>query len=118
MKMWHFTLKKNENSGSGLLSIGIPKKSLDSLLEVEVKKAYQELIRKIKRYSTNYYCTDKWKMYKSLPRKQHQVGKKYTTQIESLNANIRHYLARFRRKTRCYSKSVIMVELFFVSFVF
>ena len=69
------------------------------------------MIRKIKRYSTDYYCTDKWKMYKSLPRKQNQVGKKHTTQIESLNANVRHYLARFRRKTRCYSKSVIMVEL-------
>ena len=37
-EMWHFTHKKNENSGSGLLSIGIPKKSLDSLLEVEKKK--------------------------------------------------------------------------------
>ena len=37
-EMWHFTHKKNENSGSGLLSIGIPKKSLDSLLEVEEKK--------------------------------------------------------------------------------
>ena len=36
-EIWHFTLKKNENSGSGLLSIGIPKKSLYSLLEVEVK---------------------------------------------------------------------------------
>ena len=110
-EMWHFTLKKNENSGSGLLSIGIPKKSLDSLLEVEEKKAYQELICKIKNYSTDYYCTDKWKMYKSLPIKHHRVGKKHTTQIESLNANVRHYLARFRRKTRCYSKSVTMVEL-------
>ena len=37
-EMWHFTLKKNENSGSGLLSIGILKKSLGSLSKVEVKK--------------------------------------------------------------------------------
>ena len=36
--MWHFTLKKNEGSGFGLLSIDIPKKSLDCLLEVEEKK--------------------------------------------------------------------------------
>ena len=50
-------------------------------------------------------------MYKSLPIKHHRVGNKHTTQIESLNANVRHYLARFRRKTRCYSKSVTMVEL-------
>ena len=32
-EMWHFTVKKNENSGSGLPSIVIPKKSLASLLE-------------------------------------------------------------------------------------
>ena len=37
-EMWHFTLKKNESSGSGLLSIGIPKRSLASLLEAEVEK--------------------------------------------------------------------------------
>ena len=37
-EMWDFTLKKNESCGSRLLSIGIPKKSLDSLLAVEIKK--------------------------------------------------------------------------------
>ncbi|NQY74097.1 MAG: IS1 family transposase [Candidatus Margulisbacteria bacterium] len=39
------------------------------------------------------------------------MGKKHTTQIESLNANVRHYLARFRRKTRCHSKCPLMIEL-------
>ena len=29
-------------------------------------------------------------MYKSLPIKHHRVGKKHTTQIENLNANVRH----------------------------
>ena len=37
-EMWHFTVKKNESSGSGLLSIGIPKKSLAFLLEAEEEK--------------------------------------------------------------------------------
>ena len=37
-EMWHFTVKKNENYGSGSLLIGIPKKSWDFLLEVEGKK--------------------------------------------------------------------------------
>ena len=37
-EMWHFTKKKNENSGSGLLSIDIPKKYSLSQLEVEEKK--------------------------------------------------------------------------------
>ena len=37
-EMWHFTKKKNENSGCGLLSIDIAKKFLDFQSEVEVKK--------------------------------------------------------------------------------
>ena len=36
-EMWHFTKKKNQNSGSGLLSIDIPKKCSLSQLEVEKK---------------------------------------------------------------------------------
>ena len=35
---WHFTVKKNENYGSGSLLIGIPKKSLVSRLGVAERK--------------------------------------------------------------------------------
>ena len=68
-------------------------------------------MKQIKKYSPEFYGTDDWKIYKSLPNHKHLIGKKHTTQIESLNANVRHYLARFRRKTRCYSKMPYMVEL-------
>ncbi|NQY75412.1 MAG: DUF2130 domain-containing protein [Candidatus Margulisbacteria bacterium] len=37
-EMWHFTKKKNESSGYGSLSIGIPKKSLLSQLEAEAER--------------------------------------------------------------------------------
>jgi len=37
-EMWHFSKKKNDNCGSGLLSIDIPKKSLGFPLEAEAKK--------------------------------------------------------------------------------
>ena len=37
-EMWHFTMKKNENSGSGSQSTGIRKKSWGSQLAVVVKK--------------------------------------------------------------------------------
>ena len=37
--------------------------------------------------------------------------KRLTHNIESLNSRIRHYLARFHRRTFCYSKSPEMVEL-------
>ena len=75
------------------------------------KKTFRKLIRLLKRQSIGQIATDGWKVYKELPVKIHVVGKKHTTQIESLNANVRHYLARFRRKTRCYSKCPLMVEL-------
>ena len=37
-EMWHFTVKKNENYGSGLLSKDVHSKFLDSQLGVVVKK--------------------------------------------------------------------------------
>ena len=75
------------------------------------KKAFKELVRKIEKYSVGYYATDGWKIYNILSSSKWLIGKKHTTQIESLNANVRHYLARFARKTRCYSTCPEMVEL-------
>ena len=75
------------------------------------KKAFKELVRKIEKYSGGYYATDGWKIYNILSSGKRLIGKKYTTQIESLNANIQNYLARFARKTQCYSKCPEIVEL-------
>lgn len=41
---------------------------------------------------------------------KHCVTKRETHCIESFNATIRHYLARFHRRTHCYSKSIHMIE--------
>ncbi len=58
------------------------------------------------------YSSDDLKAYKKfLKPEKHIVCKSETTNIESSNANVRHYLARFRRKTKCYSKSEQMVIL-------
>jgi len=57
------------------------------------------------------YATDDWRPYtKFIPNKKHYIGKDETHFIESFNANVRHYLARFRRRTRCYSKCKDMVK--------
>ena len=37
-------------------------------------------------------------------------SKAETFTIEGYNARIRHYLARFRRKSKCYSKAEHMIE--------
>ena len=37
-------------------------------------------------------------------------SKAETFTVEGYNSRIRHYLARFRRKTKCYSKAEHMIE--------
>jgi insertion element IS1 protein InsB len=39
------------------------------------------------------------------------TGKQYTHDIERDNSNIRHFLARFRRRTKVVSKQAYMVDL-------
>ena len=46
-----------------------------------------------------------------LPEGAHFVGKMLTRKLESLNANVRHHLARFARRTRCTTKCMRMAYL-------
>jgi insertion element IS1 protein InsB len=72
----------------------------------------KKLWEKVSGKSCNKFCSDDWPAYSEFVDKQkHIVSKKETTQVESHNANVRHYLARFRRKTKCYSKKARMVCL-------
>lgn len=66
------------------------------------------------------YCTDGHTGYEAVNWHQgwHLVasGKSQTYAVEACNAELRHYLARLTRRTRCYSKRVAwlmrMVKLF------
>lgn len=54
--------------------------------------------------------TDYWKAYaKIIPFERHVQSKAQTFTVEGFNAIIRHFLARFRRKSKCYSKSKDMM---------
>ena len=54
--------------------------------------------------------TDFYSAYDAfIPSTLHRKGKAGTFTVESKNSQIRHYLARFHRKTKCYSKSISMV---------
>ena len=58
------------------------------------------------------FVTDDWQGYHRLiPQNQLFTGKDLTFPIEQDNSNVRHYLARFRRKTKVVSKCRIMVDL-------
>jgi insertion element IS1 protein InsB len=61
-------------------------------------------------YNTEYLCTDKYEVYSCIKISQkHERTKKETALIESKNSIIRHYLARFNRRTKRYSKSQDMI---------
>ena len=76
------------------------------------KKTLKKLLVQISHVSCDYYATDKWKVYRQLIHENKLIQSKAETHIiESQNCRVRHYLARFKRKTPCYSKSVAMVNL-------
>ena len=58
------------------------------------------------------FVTDDWEGYhRPIPESQLFTGKDLTVPIEQDNSNIRHFLARFRRRTKVVSKAVEMVDL-------
>ena len=58
------------------------------------------------------FVADDWDGYHRLiPEAQLFTGKDLTVPIEQDNSNIRHFLARFRRRTKVVSKSTEMVDL-------
>ena len=42
---------------------------------------------------------------------KHLQTKAETFTVEGYNSRIRHYLARFKREVKCYSKSELMIEI-------
>jgi insertion element IS1 protein InsB len=58
------------------------------------------------------FVTDDWEGYHRLiPEDQLVTGKDLTVPIEQDNSKIRHYIARFRRRTKVVSRSLEMVDL-------
>lgn len=58
------------------------------------------------------FVTDDWDGYHRLiPEAQLFTGKDLTVPIEQDNSDIRHFLARFRRKTKVVSQKAEMVDL-------
>ena len=55
---------------------------------------------------TDYYIAYE----QMIPKKIHIQSKAETYTIEGYNSLLRHYLARMRRKSKCYSKCAKMLE--------
>ena len=55
-------------------------------------------------------CTDYWGPYESfVPKEKHIQTKKETFTVEGYNSLFRHFLARLRRKSKCYTKDKNML---------
>jgi insertion element IS1 protein InsB len=66
----------------------------------------------LKNKDINGFCSDYWKSYSELiPGQKHCESKAETFTVEGYNSRIRHYLARFKRKGKCYSKSQHMMKI-------
>ena len=56
-------------------------------------------------------ATDYWEPYEHfVPTEKHIQSKAETFTVEGYNSLFRHFLARLRRKTKCYSKSETMLR--------
>ena len=110
-EMWHFVKKRLRNCGFGepmTLLLGEP--SPGFLVAVMTPHA-KNLLDKIG-LEGKTFVTDDWEGYHRLiPDDQLFTGKDLTVPIEQDNSNIRHFLARFRRRTKVVSKVVEMVDL-------
>jgi insertion element IS1 protein InsB len=54
--------------------------------------------------------TDYWVPYeKFIPEQKHVQSKKETFTVEGYNSLFRHFLARLRRKSKCYTKKLEML---------
>ena len=70
------------------------------------------LWEKIKDLDINVFTSDYWKSYEEfVPVEKHVQTKAETYTIEGYNSRIRHCLARFRRKSKCYSKAEYMIVI-------
>ncbi|MDP9196009.1 MAG: IS1 family transposase [Pseudomonadota bacterium] len=77
-------------------------------------KTAQALWRQITKSGVKLFAafTNRWKICrKVIPENLLCQSRKLTPAAETQNTRIRHYLARFHRKTLCCSKSPAMVEL-------
>ena len=69
------------------------------------------MLERLKRWNVTLYCTDEFGPYDSLlPVGRHYMGKDETLAIERVNSRLRHWFARFRRRTCVVSKAIDMVD--------
>ncbi len=103
---------KKTINGYGLLLIDMKRGLSTSLLATEAPRQARDFGLIPKNNLAEKIATDHWKPYEAfVPKSQHIQSKSQTFTVEGYNSLFRHFLARLRRKTKCYSKMSYMLEL-------
>jgi IS1 family transposase len=72
---------------------------------------FEPLWKIVRGWKSFLYVTDGWVVYPCfIDDCDHLIRKTYMTRIEGENTRLRHYLARLKRKTLCYSKCEKMLR--------
>jgi insertion element IS1 protein InsB len=107
-ELWHFVHKKNEiwiwlaveRSKQEIKGFFVGNRSY---------KSFEKLSEIIGNINTKKYATDDYGAYGIINPTKHIVGKAHTFTVERTNRRLRHYLARFVRKSYSVSQSIHMV---------
>jgi insertion element IS1 protein InsB len=93
------------------------KKLIDCSFGSRGTETGQQLREKLKEKKIGKVMTDHWRAYTEfLPKGIHTQSKAETCTVEGYNSIFRHFLARLRRKPKCYSKSLEMLKYILLSF--
>jgi len=102
---------KKNIAGSGLLLIELGKKFINCSFGSRGTETGQLIWEKLKQKEIGGVMTDHWRAYAEfLPENIHTQSKAETYTVEGYNSILRHFLARLRRKTKCYTKSLEMLK--------
>jgi insertion element IS1 protein InsB len=73
--------------------------------------SFERLLARLRRWKVRLICTDEYVVYQhSLSAGRHYAGKDQTVALERTHSRLRHWLARFRRRTCVVSRSKEMVD--------
>lgn len=100
-KRWIWTVV--DHKSPGILAFTVGDRS---------SKTFEQLWKRVQKWDCFWWVSDGYPVYpKFINAAEHIVSKTYMTRVESENTRLRHYLARLKRKTLCYSKSEEMLTL-------
>lgn len=89
---------------------GVSRHALGWVLDDRNDASLQKIVQQVDTDAC-YFITDEWGgFFRILPENRHFWGKDLTFPIEGTNSDIRHRLARFKKKTKASLRSLDMVN--------